>query len=156
MPAMANLPAIKRPFASVTASMSGSAKSATYDVIKRDERCFVTKSLLYTHERAHWISAVHSDANRKVETEKFIIDLGIVPDIDFELDDPSNLTNLDCVVHKSLDSYAFIAVTGTSETLRELAKMLRMDNDKRQQHLDKHGTKTRRYLDQPKFLGSTV
>ncbi|KAF8957602.1 hypothetical protein BDZ97DRAFT_1924481 [Flammula alnicola] len=153
MPAIAGLPAIARPSASVTASVSGSVKSATFDVINRDERCLITKSLLYTHERAHWISAVRSDAGKKVEIEKFIIDLGIV-DAAFELDDASNLANLDRVIHKCLDSYALIAVTGASETLRELTKMLKVDNNARQLHLDQRGVKIQRRLDfsNPSFL----
>jgi len=110
--AIADLPVITRPPGSVSAteSVSGSAESATSGIIDRNERCLITKSLHCTHERAHWISAVRKDLDRKIEIvspltestlstanislikETFIINLGIV-DAEFDLDDASNLAN---------------------------------------------------------------
>jgi len=43
--------------------------------------------------------------------------------------------------------YGFIAVTGTSETLKQLTKMVKEDNDKRQRHLDEQGAFLPRHLD---------
>ncbi|CAA7269271.1 unnamed protein product [Cyclocybe aegerita] len=105
LPAIYTLPAISRASASVAGSIFASVKSATYDVISRDERCLITKSISYTHERAHWVNAARSDADRKEEVEEFLVNLDIV-DAAFNLDDASNLSNLDRAVHKSLDSYA--------------------------------------------------
>ncbi|KAF9485947.1 hypothetical protein BDN70DRAFT_870425 [Pholiota conissans] len=140
LPAIGALPAITRPPASVAASVAGSAMSATAYVVARDERCLITRSFSYTHERARWISAVRGDEDRKTEVEQFIIGLGIVHS-EFSLDNANNLANLDRVVHKSLDSYALIAVTGTLETLRELSSLIKADNDGRQQYIDRTGIK---------------
>jgi len=107
--AIADLPVITRPPGSVSATGSVSG-SATSGVIDRNERCLITKSLHCTHDRAHWISAVRKDLDRKIEIvspltestlstannslikETFIINLGIV-DAEFDLDDASNLAN---------------------------------------------------------------
>lgn len=43
--------------------------------------------------------------------------------------------------------YGFIAVTGTLKTLKELTKMVKEDNDKRQRHLDEQGAFLPRHLD---------
>ncbi|KIM48640.1 hypothetical protein M413DRAFT_437829 [Hebeloma cylindrosporum] len=73
-----------------------------------------------------------------VDVISFIERLRITPP-SFSLEDPSNVANLDRVVHKSLDAYAFIAVTGTRETLTALITMVRADNDRRQTGLDNQG-----------------
>jgi hypothetical protein len=50
-------------------------------------------------------------------------------------------------MHTSMKEYGLIAVTGTSETLKELMKMVKEDNDKRQRHLNEQGAFIPRHLD---------
>ncbi|KAF9478468.1 hypothetical protein BDN70DRAFT_942737, partial [Pholiota conissans] len=57
----------------------------------------------------------------------------------FELNDPCNVVRIDPVVHKSLDPYALIAVTGTSETLRRLSSLIKAGNEDRQKEIDSSG-----------------
>ncbi|KAF8799475.1 hypothetical protein BYT27DRAFT_7217715 [Phlegmacium glaucopus] len=72
--------------------------------------------------------------------EAYIRNLGICS-ADFELDDATNL-----VKFPSLDSYAFIAVTGTRETLNQLRDLLKADCDSRQQSFDQFGQAPGRQL----------
>jgi hypothetical protein len=54
---------------------------------------------------------------------------------------------VDRVLHAALDKYAFFAVTGSFDTLRELISMLEKDNDQRQAHFDAKGLDSGRILD---------
>ncbi|TFK62510.1 hypothetical protein BDN72DRAFT_848574 [Pluteus cervinus] len=96
--------------------------------IARSEPCFITKKLSYTHERMHWVSAARTSSTTKGSIEKSLRDLDIVP-ASFDLNDASNLTNLDRVMHTSLDRYALIAVTCSSDTLDQLIALLKIENE---------------------------
>lgn len=73
IPGLQGLPDIERPTASVAGSAASSAHSQTDSVIDRDEPCFITKSILYTHEQAHWINAERSDKRGSFDV------VGVVP-----------------------------------------------------------------------------
>jgi len=51
----------------------------------------------------------------------------------------SDPSQVDPFIHKSLDSYAFIAITGSRETLETLIEMVKSDNIFRQGILDTQG-----------------
>jgi hypothetical protein len=55
MPATSNPPTIVH--STNTASASGSDNPAAFGVIDRAERCFITKSVLRTHEPFQWVTA---------------------------------------------------------------------------------------------------
>ncbi|KAF8153398.1 hypothetical protein B0H34DRAFT_861504 [Crassisporium funariophilum] len=123
-----------------------STASTTYHNIDQEEPCFVTKSFCYTHKRAHWVNAVRGDPDVKGEVEDLLRKRAIVYP-NFVLDSVVNLSNFDCVLHAALDKYAFFAVTGSFDTLRELISMLKKDNDRRQAHFDAKGLDSGRILD---------
>ena len=82
-------------------------------------------------------------------------DLGVIPYMRFNLEDPCNLTlrksegsctdktyllrTVEPFVHTSLDLYAFIALSPSSSTVNGLIKMVKSDNDRRQQEMDRMG-----------------
>jgi len=42
-----------------------------HSVVKRDEPCFVTKSILYTHEIIHFVNDVRGDNNLKADVVRY-------------------------------------------------------------------------------------
>jgi hypothetical protein len=62
-----NLEDIKRPPHPGTASSAASSQSDSQRILSRDEPCFVTNSIRYTNEQAHWISAVGRDPASKAD-----------------------------------------------------------------------------------------
>lgn len=67
IPGFQNLPAIEPLPSSAGGSVASSSESQTSTLIARDEPCLITKSISYTHERAHWISAVRGNNSLKAE-----------------------------------------------------------------------------------------
>ena len=67
IPGIIGLEDIKRTAASISGSAASSSHSFSDSVIDRAEPCLVTGSILYTHERVHWINAVRSDVDKKGE-----------------------------------------------------------------------------------------
>jgi hypothetical protein len=59
----------------------------------------------------------------------------------------SDLRTVESFVHTSLDLYAFIALTPSSSTVNGLIKMVRSDNDRRQEEMDRRGNAGHRSLD---------
>ncbi|KDR77749.1 hypothetical protein GALMADRAFT_155529 [Galerina marginata CBS 339.88] len=113
-----------------------STASATYcNTIGPDEPCCITKSSCYTHKILHWVNAARNDPDVKKKVEDLLRGRGIVYS-NFTLDSIVNLSHLDRVLHAALEEYAFIAITGSHDTLRELISMLKTDNDRRQTHFD--------------------
>lgn len=43
--------------------------------IDREEPCFITKSVSYTHERAHWVNAVRNDPIAKEQVVRILSSL---------------------------------------------------------------------------------
>ncbi|KAF8521401.1 hypothetical protein BU17DRAFT_87955 [Hysterangium stoloniferum] len=124
---------------------SSQVSSIPYNV-PQDEPCFITKSLSYMHEQAHWIDAIQGDSELKNDVESLIIALGVNGE-EFDLDQESNVTNLDRNVHTALDKYAFIAVTGSLQTINQLFDMVNANNCYRQEQFDTTGKMPRRDLD---------
>ena len=54
------------------------------------------------------------------------------------------LSTVEAFVHKSLDTYAFVALTASSSTICDLIDMVTADNDRRQQQMDETGHDFRR------------
>ena len=61
-----NIAAVDRPPHSAGGS-SATASQTHHSVVKRDEPCFVTNSILYTHELVHFVRDVQGDDDRKEE-----------------------------------------------------------------------------------------
>ncbi|KDR70854.1 hypothetical protein GALMADRAFT_811416 [Galerina marginata CBS 339.88] len=99
--------------------------------ISRAEPCFITKRHSYTLERVHWVDAVSKD-KRKIE--EFLKELGVVH-INFTLNDASNLTNLDRMLHVCLEK-GFFAVTASLETLKLLIAIVEEQNRTWQNRFD--------------------
>ena len=59
----------------------------------------------------------------------------------------SDLSQVDCVVHKALELYAFIAITGSRSTLESLIQMIKADNNFRQDIMDSQGKHLARRVD---------
>ncbi|KAF8806814.1 hypothetical protein BYT27DRAFT_7338816 [Phlegmacium glaucopus] len=128
------------------APSASSTTSITYRNIDREEPCFITKSPCYTHERVHWVNAVRNDPDVKEE----IVRWPLIHHIDFSYCyrlPRSQSINLDRVLHAALDKYAFFAVTGSLDTLKQLIGMLEKDNDRRQVVFDTTGFDPARMLD---------
>ncbi|KAF8800097.1 hypothetical protein BYT27DRAFT_7200604 [Phlegmacium glaucopus] len=103
--------------------------------ISRAECCFITKRPSYTLERAHWVNAVRKDPSRKRTIEEFLKRLGVVH-VRFNLNDTSNLTNLDRMLHVCFDKFGFFAVTASLATLKQLIKMVEEENRNWQNRFD--------------------
>ena len=92
-------------------STASQQSSRSGRLLGRGERCFLTKTICYTHEQAHFLNAVRhaSGSGRKedivsqmasiliqttktFQQENIIRDLGVVSE-DFDLDSPENLVN---------------------------------------------------------------
>ncbi|TFK71216.1 hypothetical protein BDN72DRAFT_475337 [Pluteus cervinus] len=143
------LPAIERP----AHSDGGSSASSSTDergLVDREEPCFITKTVSYMHECVRMIDAVRSDPERKDDVEQLIKQLRIVgwgnQNLEFDLDHPFNVTHLDPVMHRALDTYAFIAITGSLQTLQGLIDMVEQDNQRREQYFLRYHTKPERSL----------
>ncbi|KAF8521398.1 hypothetical protein BU17DRAFT_87952 [Hysterangium stoloniferum] len=145
VPGMMGLPDILQPPHSGGGMTTASSHMSLRHNIPREERCFITKSVSYMHERAHWINAVRGDNDLKNDVELLLADLGVTGD-GMDLDQESNLTNLERNVHAALDKYAFIAVTGSLQTINQLFDMVNAENNLRQGQLDTTGVMRSRKL----------
>ncbi|KAF5373278.1 hypothetical protein D9615_007399 [Tricholomella constricta] len=145
VPAVLNLPEIKRAQGSVSNVSSRSSHRGPGGGVDLTEGCMLTKSVKYTHQLSQFISAIHRGDPQPVED--VIGKLYIVPYDNFTLDDRCNLTYLESFVHTSLDVYGFIAFTASIATLDSLIQMVKSDNDRRQAEIDMWGTANRRFLD---------
>lgn len=67
LPGMGSLRTIERPPHSGGRTPAGSSEHSSSRILERDERCFVTKTISYNHEQAHWVNAVRSDRDRSQE-----------------------------------------------------------------------------------------
>ncbi|KAJ3499108.1 hypothetical protein NLJ89_g10134 [Agrocybe chaxingu] len=124
--------------AASTASSWGSGHQTRN--VARDEPCFVTKDLAYVLQRAHWVNAVRRDADRKAHivtlpSERFLSERGIVS-LGFNLDEPSNLTNLSSMLHIAMDKFDMFAVTCSEPSLDALITLVQRENDKWQDHFN--------------------
>ncbi|KAF8817287.1 hypothetical protein BYT27DRAFT_7153441 [Phlegmacium glaucopus] len=128
------------------AHSSGAPSASSTTSITYQEPCLITKSSCYTHERVHWVNAVRNDPDVKEEVETLLRGRRIVYP-NFVLDSGVNLSNIDRVLHAALDKYAFFAVTGSLDTLKQLSSMLEKDNDRRQVVFDTTGFDPARMLD---------
>jgi hypothetical protein len=59
---------------------------------------------------------------------------------------------VEAFVHTSLDFYAFIAITASFSTLCDLIKMVKDDNNQRQQQMDEFGYDALRIINVNVFL----
>jgi len=69
VPSVLGLPAIVREPGSVSSSSSCRAVGGVIDI---DEGCMLTKSVMYTHQLAHWVNAVRSGDSSAVVSTEFI------------------------------------------------------------------------------------
>ncbi|KAF8344504.1 hypothetical protein F5887DRAFT_1075330 [Amanita rubescens] len=142
VPAVLDLPEIQCEPASVSNISSRSSMRGNVDL---EEGCLITKSVKYAHHLAHMVNAVRSGDPQPLH-DLIELDLGIIPYVRFTLDDPCNLVLLEPFVHMSLDLFAFIALTPSSSTVNELIEMVKSDNDRRQQEMDRKGIERGRSL----------
>ncbi|KDR74287.1 hypothetical protein GALMADRAFT_574824 [Galerina marginata CBS 339.88] len=120
--------------------------------ISRTEPCFITKQSSYALEIAHWVNPVRKDLSHQQMIEEFLKRLGIVRH-DFNLNDPSNLTNLDPTLHVCLDKFGFFAVTASLETLKKLITLVEAENRTWQNRFDDGMMYTRGfYLSRPPIV----
>ncbi|KAM6495239.1 hypothetical protein JOM56_009862 [Amanita muscaria] len=141
------LPEVKRePISLSGASSRSSAGSSEHYDIALEEGCMITKSVRYTHEVIHWVNVAHSSDPAPVVT---MIDQGLrmLPYTAFTLDDECNIAFLEPSVYASLDLYAFIALTPSLQTLNRLIDIVKCDNDRRQEQMDRGGYPSWRSLD---------
>ncbi|KAF8645810.1 hypothetical protein AX16_007565 [Volvariella volvacea WC 439] len=130
----------------VSQDLNSNASGSDRRIIARNEPCFITKSISYAHDQAHWVNAVRKDSRRKWDIEAHLRQLGIVG-YTFDLDHPSNLCHLDPFIHRSLDMYAFVAVTASLETLDVLINLIKNENNARENIFRTSGIFPQRHFD---------
>ncbi|KAF9512295.1 hypothetical protein BS47DRAFT_1372848 [Hydnum rufescens UP504] len=142
VPALGGLPEIPRPLATVSNLSPVRGPSWGVDLA---EGCFLTKSVKYTHQLAHWVSCGHCGDVDPID-ELIEWELCIIPYEGFSISDPCNLVYFEAFVHISLNLYAFIAITASSSTLDNLIMMVKSNNNCRQQEMDERGVASHRLL----------
>lgn len=148
VPALLDLPEIKR---GASASNVSSCLSSMGGSVDLEEGCLITKSVKYAHRLAYMVNAAHSGDAKPIQ-DLLEFDLKVIPYARFKLEDPCNIVLLEPFVHTSLDLYAFIALSPSSSTVNGLIKMVKSDNDRRQQEMDRRGGAKYRSLN---FLSSS-
>ncbi|KAJ2919619.1 hypothetical protein MD484_g797, partial [Candolleomyces efflorescens] len=104
--------------------------------IAREEPSFITNGASYVNRQTHWIDAAQGNERLAKRIAKHLVELGVV-NVWFKLNDPSNLVNLDPMLHSAMNKFAMIAVTPSLESLDELTRLLIGENQVWQQLLDR-------------------
>ncbi|CAA7266395.1 unnamed protein product [Cyclocybe aegerita] len=77
----------------------------------------------------------HQSVKTAASTEHFLSECGIVS-LGFNLDDPSNLTNLSSMLHIAMDKFNMFAMTCSEPSLDALITLVQRENDKWQDHFN--------------------
>ncbi|TFK69936.1 hypothetical protein BDN72DRAFT_839693 [Pluteus cervinus] len=121
-----------------------SPKKTRLGKVARDEPCFITKQFAYTHRVIHWVREVENDPDLKKRIEELLKGRGVAHAM-FNLDDPTNCSNVDPNLYASLEEFAFVAVTGTSKTLDTLIALLERENAEQLRYLNEGCSYVRRF-----------